>query len=401
MNTLKNLKTCKLYFPHLKQNPSIYFVNSKKFSSNSNNLVKIKYSDLTNPKNSENFLFEAISKAYNKDGLGIMIIENVPGILEKKHKLFDLNHKLVNLPENDLKKVEKPDLNYTVGWSYGKEYLGSKPDMLKASYYAKLKPVNLPQNFKDENIWPSELPELNASFNAVGEAIRDIGLIILKNIDLYIKQHFQSYELNYQKIISDSDENTGRMLYYFPKNKLQQHKNLEKNSNSKESETKGLESESNWCEWHNDHGSLTGLVSASYINENGAEVKNLNLTKTGLFVQNRKGEIIRLAYGPEDLAFQLGETLQIHSGGLLHATPHAVKFSDDSPDNIARTTFALFMEPSKSFKLNLPKECKKEDINTSDIYKYIPKLEERFSENMNFGEFCNRTNDLYYKMSNK
>ena len=79
--------------------------------------------------------------------------------------------------------------------------------------------------------------------------------------------------------------------------------------------------EANWCEWHNDHGSLTGLVSANYLNEDGSEAKDLKLTKTGLFVQNRKGDIVRCAYGPEDLAFHLGENLQIHSGGLLHVTP--------------------------------------------------------------------------------
>jgi len=399
MNTLKLVKFQSSNSNHFKRHHFNRFVY-KGFCSNQNSLVKIKYSDLINPQNSENFLFDAISNAYNKEGLGLMVIEKVPGILEKKKKLFELNHKLVNLSEAELKKVEKPEVNYSIGWSYGKEYLGSKPDMLKASYYAKLKPLNLPFNYKDTNIWPVMLPELNSSFNAVGDVIRDIGLIILKNIDLYIKKHYPSYELNYPKIISDSDENTGRMLYYFPKIRLEKN-NFINNTNNITNTSEFESSENNWCEWHNDHGSLTGLVSAGYFNEDGSEANNLKLTKTGLYVQNRKGDIIRMAYGPEDLAFQLGETLQIHSGGLLHATPHAVKFMDDAPDNISRSTFALFMEPTKNFKLNLPKESQKENINTSPIYKYIPKLEERFTENMDFGQFCDKTNELYYKMNNK
>lgn len=397
MNILKQLKKTKskinLLFP----------TSFKKFSSN--NLIKIKYSDLINPNNPETFLFDAISKAYNKDGLGIMVIEQVPGILQKKQKIFELNHKLVNLPESELKKVEKPELNYTLGWSYGKEFLGSKPDLLKASYYATLKPLNSPKDFKDPNIWPEPLPELNATFNAVGEAIRDIGFVILSNIDKYIKKHYASYSLNYPSIIADSNQNTGRMLYYFPRINLKKNYSNKSNGNDKDKDknedSEFSSSENNWCEWHNDHGSLTGLLSASYFNEDGSEAKSLNLTKTGLFVQNRYGEIIRMAYGPEDLAFQLGETLQIHSGGLLHATPHAVKFMDDAPESIARTTFALFMEPSKDFKLSLPKETVKNDINTRSIYKFIPKLEDRFREGMSFGEFCDKTNELYYNMNNK
>ena len=31
---------------------------------------------------------------------------------------------------------------------------------------------------------------------------------------------------------------------------------------------------SSWCGWHNDHGSLTGLVSAMFLDENGQVVEN-------------------------------------------------------------------------------------------------------------------------------
>lgn len=356
-----------------------------------NSLVKIKYSELVNPENKSTFLFEAISKAYNKDGLGIMVIEDVPNVLETKRKLFDLNHKLINLPESELKEIEKPELNYSFGWSYGKEYLSSKPDLLKASFYATLRALNNPNKFPNYNVWPESIPYLKPTLNSLGEIIRNVGLIILKNIDLYIKSNFNSYNLNYPEIISDSVENTARLLYYFPRNKFNQ-MNLESNSDSQMYENEST----NWCEWHNDHGSLTGLVSADYLYPDGSIAKNLNLTKTGLYVQNRKGDIIKMAHGPNDLAFQVGETLQIHSGGLLHATPHAVKFMDDVPDNVARSTLALFMEPNKDFKLYLPKEATVENIKTHSIYKYIPKLEERYKENMDFGEFCKNTIKLYY-----
>lgn len=47
--------------------------------------------------------------------------------------------------------------------------------------------------------------------------------------------------------------NTGRLLYYFPKNEIPEHS---KNNNS----------EINWCGWHRDHGTLTCLLPPSFIN---------------------------------------------------------------------------------------------------------------------------------------
>ena len=46
------------------------------------------------------------------------------------------------------------------------------------------------------------------------------------------------------------------------------------------------------------------------------------------------------------LAFQLGESTQILTGGCLEATPHCVVRSDEiAGKNISRNTFALFMQP--------------------------------------------------------
>jgi isopenicillin N synthase-like dioxygenase len=80
------------------------------------------------------------------------------------------------------------------------------------------------------------------------------------------------------------------------------------------------------CGWHNDHGSLTGLASAMYLDSDGKEVQDTDPT-SGLYVLSRGGELVRVAMPSDVLAFQIGETAQIHSGGLLQATPHAVRGS--------------------------------------------------------------------------
>ena len=46
------------------------------------------------------------------------------------------------------------------------------------------------------------------------------------------------------------------------------------------------------------------------------------------------------------LAFQVGESMQVHSGGLLQATPHFVRAcSGPAAAGVSRNTFAVFMQP--------------------------------------------------------
>jgi isopenicillin N synthase-like dioxygenase len=343
----------------------------------SQNIVRIPYQDLIN-KDKQKDLFKLIEEAYGKDGLGLLVVEKVPNWLEKKNKFFTLINDLVHLPPSVLKSLERPDLKYSLGWSYGKEYFNDKPDLLKASYYAQLL-QNSAKNPIDHNLWPKELPELSKSFFECGSMIRDNGIILLNVIDKYIQSVYPKYNLDYPQIINDSKENTGRMLYYHPR-KYAKDQNMYQD---------------NWCEWHNDHGSLTGLASSIYVDEKGNEA-NIKLSHTGLYIQTRKGETVRAPFGKDDIAYQVGETLQIHSGGILNATPHAVKVMDDIPDDIARITFALFMEPNKDFKLQIPQGSKIENVKTAEVYK-VPKLQDRFKEGMTFGEFCEATYSQFYK----
>jgi len=46
--------------------------------------------------------------------------------------------------------------------------------------------------------------------------------------------------------------------------------------------------------------------------------------ESGLFIKKRSAETKKAAIPKDCLAFQIGESAQIHSGGKLQATPHAV-----------------------------------------------------------------------------
>jgi len=349
----------------------------------STNVIRISFSDIENISKTKNFssIRKEIEQAYGKHGLGAIIIKDVPNHYEIKHTLLSMTHRLVNLPADVLKSIESPSTNYAFGWARGKEkYEGSDIDSRKGSFYANLKVYNelkgiTTNKSSDENLWPyKNMPELEPAFHALGNQIRQVSFHLVRCIDDYIKNIFPEYQYKHDNIIKESESNKARLLHYFPR----QETPIDKNED--------------WCGWHNDHGSITGLTSAMYFDKNNNIVNDkLKLEKTGLWAQTRTGEKVKVTYGMNDIAYQIGEAYQILSGGKLIATPHAVFVDKDIPEDVHRSTYALFMQPSKKLVMNLPKGASMKDIKTDEIY-HVPKLEKRFyKDGMTFEEFNDKT----------
>jgi hypothetical protein len=79
---------------------------------------------------------------------------------------------------------------------------------------------------------------------------------------------------------------------------------------------------SDWCGWHNDHGTLTGLLPAMYLDVDGNIIDDPPDVEAGLYIKSRDGRLLRAIIPQNAIAFQVGETAQVHTGGLLKATPH-------------------------------------------------------------------------------
>jgi hypothetical protein len=66
----------------------------------------------------------------------------------------------------------------------------------------------------------------------------------------------------------------------------------------------------------------------------------------GLYIRSRSGQLVHVSVPPDALAFQIGETAQVHSGGVLLATPHCVRAATGpGAAGVSRGTMAVFMEP--------------------------------------------------------
>ncbi|KAI4258099.1 MAG: hypothetical protein LQ352_001342 [Teloschistes flavicans] len=114
-----------------------------------------------------------------------------------------------------------------------------------------------------------------------------------------------------------------------------------------------------------DHGCLTGLTSAVYIDESAHKPKLSSSPgsslpfphlpflpkapdpQSGLYIRSRLGHITRIAIPSDCLAFQTGESLQLITGGKFQAVPHFVRAGKALGDTarVARNTLAVFMQP--------------------------------------------------------
>ncbi|XP_059634990.1 uncharacterized protein LOC132277223 isoform X2 [Cornus florida] len=282
--------------------------------------VTISYSDLQD-KNGD--LSAKIEEGFGPNGLGILSISDVPGYSSLRQNLLHLSPRLASLPEEVKKELEDPHSRYNFGWSHGKEKLESgKPDMLKGSFYANpildipTTDASLIQRYPSycgPNIWPrSALPELELAFKALGKLILDVGSMVAYHCDRYVSKGMNiSEDEGLEQILLRSRCHKGRLLYYFP---------------AKQSIcTQDDETMSSWCGWHTDHGSLTGLTCGMFTRD-AVELPCPD-SAAGLYIKTRTDEIVKVVFGEDEIAYQIGETTEILSRGHLCATPHCVRWT--------------------------------------------------------------------------
>lgn len=236
-------------------------------------------------------LTEEIEKAYGAEGLGILTVEGIPELADARSNLLPLAYRFASLSDETKEKYTIEDAYYAFGWSRGKEKLDGQFDYSKGSYYNNPqfdRPVDDEELIKKfpafihPNIWPSEdLPEMEAAFKALGQLIVAVGVLVSKQCDAYVKKQCASYKDNYlQQTLETSLCCKARLLHYYPKTfddvlTPRKRRKVDVEEVVEDQEKEGDHDPfSSWCGWHNDHGSLTGLVSAIFTDEEGSIVQN-------------------------------------------------------------------------------------------------------------------------------
>jgi hypothetical protein len=167
-------------------------------------------------------------------------------------------------------------------------------------------------------------------------------------------------------VVKTSTTTKARLLHYFPAEptKIQApatsgqilNSHLE---NLKPDEDDGSGDGDDWCATHLDHGCLTGLTSAMFVDESSAvPTSPTNTTTTlaeipspspqaGLYIRSRQNETVKVNIPRNALAFQTGEALELITKGKFRAVPHFVRGAAGAEgQRVARNTLAVFTQPN-------------------------------------------------------
>ena len=306
-----------------------------------------------------------LEAAFGPSSLGIVIVTDLPPEFNTlRERLLTLASYLAQLPAVTLDTLVCPRAKYLTGWSHGVETL--KPgvfDTQKGSFYVNCgqflrpgqdDPVEDFPEYTAPNVWPPEgaLPGFHAATEELCALIVSVASLVARACDHYAENHIPGYDPGYlESMVHTSATTKARLLHYFPPSADKIRDGADEASD---------EEDDSWCTTHVDHGCLTGLTSALYVDESeplpelppSAPVPAVPVLaeapdkKAGLYIRSRTGETTKVAIPPKGLAFQTGEALERVTEGRFRAVPHFVRSGGTGMEGVARNTLAVFTQPS-------------------------------------------------------
>lgn len=339
-----------------------------------------------NDLNFNNVPFSTLLQAFGPDSLGILVVSGLPTAFSNLRKRVLANSsRLAALSTEKLDELTKASAKYLVGWSHGKETL--RPgvvDTYKGSYYincAFYKDPNL-QGVRDgaekfpgfgeyttNNVWPNDadIDNFKSDAEKLISLIIDTAVLVAKACDRYAEKEVEGYTTGYlERMVQGSETTKARLLHYFPSGPPLAKDGV--SNGHKEGQTSAATTGHNedghgnndsvdddWCATHLDHGCLTGLTSAMFLNESSEapldELPTSPSPSSGLYIRDRHGQVHKVSIPRDCLAFQTGEALELITQGKFKAVPHFVKGvnmneCEDRNAKIARNTLAVFTQPN-------------------------------------------------------
>lgn len=181
-----------------------------------------------------------------------------------------------------------------------------------------------------------------------------MAVLVARACDRFAEKDIPGYPKGYlEHVVSTSNTTKARLLHYFPQ---------------EADPTNSSSDEDDWCATHLDHGCLTGLTSAMFIDEQatsptvpsplpsttGASLPPLTELPSspdpdaGLYIKSRTGETVQVRIPRDCIAFQTGEALQRITAGRFMAVPHFVRGvrPGAGTGKVARNTLAVFTQPN-------------------------------------------------------
>jgi hypothetical protein len=213
------------------------------------------------------------------------------------------------------------------------------PSLDAAKPTAEFSAENFPE-YLSPNIWPEEivLPGFKQAVEDLCRMIIDVAILVARACDRFAEKEIEGYPKQYlEGVVSTSTTTKARLLHYFPQDPSPAETNGDSND------------EDDWCATHMDHGCLTGLTSAMFVDESKPPAEYSSKTPAavapnfeasvpatlaplveldaspdpaaGLYIISRTGETVQVKIPRDCIAFQTGEALERITDGRLKAVP--------------------------------------------------------------------------------
>ncbi|CAN8101628.1 unnamed protein product [Discula destructiva] len=336
--------------------------------------------------------FSTLQQAFGPESLGILVVKDVPPeFADLRRRALSYSSYLGNLPKDELDKLENETAKYLTGWSLGKETLkNGQVDTLKGSFYANCafyvdpalacapptaghSEASFPE-YLSPNVWPAEavLPGMRAAVEALCALIIDVAVLVAGACDKYAEHEITGYPPAYlQRMVSGSMTTKARLLHYFPEPLATANGSPNGEGQGPAAaaeggkEGDGDDDGDDWCATHLDHGCLTGLTSAMFVDEAATDPAVPSFSPTlpetlealdelpaspdpaaGLYIKSRTGATVQVRIPRDCIAFQTGEALERITAGAFKAVPHFVRGARLPGRRVARNTLAVFTQPN-------------------------------------------------------
>lgn len=212
-------------------------------------------------------------------------------------------------PESEKRAYGRADLWYQRGWTPPNTeqavVAGGQPDFKECYFCAPEAPRSrdallYPQIYA-QNVWPEDQPTFRDSMMAIGTQLHNVGLSLLGGCESAL-----DLAPNTLKNLTQFGPHVTRALRYLPLSKEQ------------------VGTDILWGEEHTDFNLLTLLPGGRFLDPQGKRCAKPD-DKSGLFLRTRSDDKLVSGAAPAGcIVAQVGQQLEILTGGRLHATPHVI-----------------------------------------------------------------------------
>ncbi|MBX3184264.1 MAG: isopenicillin N synthase family oxygenase [Polyangiaceae bacterium] len=254
----------------------------------------------------------AVASAF--DQVGLVYLTNHGVSLERMHLLYDEYQRFTAEPLEKKERLSSGDIWYQRGWTPPNTeravVAGGQPDFKECYFAAPLESapedaLDYPELYAD-NRWPAGYATFAELYLELGRAVHRAGEALLSLAALALGEPADTFTRRIQ-----GGPHVFRLLRYLPLSAEQ------------------IEANVLWGEEHTDFNLLTLLPGGRFHGPTGERAARPD-DGSGLFLRahpdadHPKGQLIAGTPPPGCLVAQVGQQLEILSGGRFHATPHII-----------------------------------------------------------------------------